>query len=106
MKDLEEDKGYEIVAERLGSESIIWRLFGPVDGHIIKPESITCDSDGNGYISDQGNNRILKINSLTGVILGILLLEKKDIWSMRWSNREPNLTLWEYNQISTYFVPE
>ena len=130
MKDWEEDQGYEIIAVKLGSETfvwsggclvqltvsslrsntIMWRLYGPVDGHVIKPESITCDSDGNGYISDQGNNRILKVNSLTGEILGILLLEEKEIWSMRWSNREPNLTLWEYNQISdqisTYFVPE
>ena len=101
MKDWEEDQGYEIIAVKLGTETIErWRLFGPVDGLISKPESITCDSDGNGYISDQGNNRILKINSLTGEILGILLLEEKETWSMRWSNREPNLTLWEYNQIS------
>ena len=110
MKDWEEDQGYEIIAVKLRSNTIMWRLYGPVDGHIIKPESMTCDSDGNGYISDQRNNRILKINSLTGEILGILLLEEKEIWSMRWSNREPNLTLWEYNQISdqisTYFVPE
>ena len=107
-KDLEEYKGYEIIAERLGSESIAWRLSGPVDGHIIKLVAITCDSDGNAYISDQGNNRILKINSLTGEILGILLLEEKEVWSMRWSNREPNLTLWDHisDQISTYFVPE
>ena len=99
VKDKKEDQDYEIIAVKLGSATIVWRLFGSVDGLIIKPESMTCDGEGNAYVSDLGNN--LKINSLTGEVLSILLFEERMvIYSMRWSNREPNLTLWEYNQIS------
>ena len=104
VKDVKED--YEIIAVKLGTEKIVWRLSGQVDGHIIKPLSMTCDSEGNAYVSDQGNNRILKINSLTGEVLSILLFEEEEtkIYSMRWSNREPNLTLRTKNQISIYFL--
>ena len=113
VKDKKEDQGYEIKAARLGSETIVWRLFGSVDSLIIKPESMTFDSEGNAYIDDLQNNRILKINSLTGEILSILLLDGKDnekknlnIISMRWSNTEPNLTVRTRKHTSTYFVPK
>ena len=113
MKDKEEDQGYEIKTVRLGSESIVWRLFGSVDGLIIKPESMTSDLEGNAYVDDLRNNRILKINSLTGDVLSILLFdgkenEKTDLYkiSIRWSNTEPNLTVRTEKHISTYFVPK
>ena len=107
MVDDKETKDYEIITMKLGSETIIWRLFGPVEGHVFKPIAITCDPEGNAYVHDPGNIRILKINSLTGEILSILLLEVKErILSMRWSYREPNLTVLQENQISTYFVPK
>ena len=107
MKDTEEED-YEIIAVKLGSESIVWRLYGPVDGYVIKPESITCDIDGNAYVGDRATNRILKIDGLTGEILSILLFELEEIriQSIRWTNTEPNLTLLEGKLISTYFVPK
>ena len=107
IKDTKQDQGYEIIAVKLGSETIIWRLSGPVEGRVIKPEYMTCDSDGNAYVNDKGTNRILKIDSLTGNVLSILLVEEeeKQIVSMRWSDSEPNLTLCRVNQISTYFIP-
>ena len=107
LKDKEEDKGYEVIAVRLGSETIVWRLSSLVDGCVIKPECMTCDPEGNAYVSDRGNNRILQINSSTGVTLSIIVLkEKAMIWSMHWSNMEPNLTLKTKNGIITYFVPK
>ena len=110
MKDEEEDQDYEIVAVKLGNGTIVWRMTGPLHCGIIKPDSITCDSDGNAYVSGRATNRILKINSLTGEILSILLFEEeeeeKTIESICWSNTEPNLTLQTGKQISTYFVPK
>ena len=84
----------------------MWKQYGPVEGHAIKPESITCDPEGNAYISDR--NTILKINSLTGKVLRILLLEenKNVILFVRCSNTEPNLALQSGDWISTYFVPK
>ena len=104
VKDREED--YELLAVRLGSRSIAWRLFGPVEGRLFQPGSETCDSDGNAYVSDRMTNRILKIDGLTGEILSILLVEDGDkmIQSMRWSNTVPNLILSRGKQISTYFI--
>ena len=101
------DKGHEIIAVKLGSNTIVWRLFGPVDGHVIKVYCIACDTDGNAYVGDQGRSRILKINSLTGEILSILLFEEEmtKIHQICWSNREPNLTFRMENQISTFYVP-
>ena len=69
IKDFKDDTDYEIMAMRLGSEAIVWRMYGAVDGHVVKPEFITCDTDGNAYVNDRVINRILKINSLTGEIL-------------------------------------
>ena len=108
VKDKREGRDYEIIAVKLGSDTIVWRLLGSVDGHVIKPSFITCDTDGNAYVNDRGNNRILKIDSLTGEVLSILLFEEKEITihSMRWSDTEPNLTIRRANDISTYFVPK
>ena len=108
MKQWQSDEDYEIKAVDLTNVTKIWKLFGPVNGHINKPECITCDQEGNGYVSDRTTNRILKIDTLTGDILGILLLEDKEkrISSIHWSNTEPNLTLLTVNGISTYFVPK
>ena len=104
----EVDQDYEIIAVKLGTDNIVWRLSGPVDGCIIKLECIVSDSEGNAYVGDRGSSRILQISSLTGEILSILLFEdeKMPIWSMRWSNMEPNLTLSTQNRISIYFVPK
>ena len=105
--DMKEDPDYEIIAAMLGSNIIVWRLFGPLHSRIMKPESITSDSQGNAYVNDRGNNRILQINSLTGEVLRILLFEEEGmIWSIRWSNEEPNLTLSTKTGISTYFLPK
>ena len=83
VKDVKDD--YELIAMKLGSNIILWRLYGPVNGRVIKPESVECDTDGNAYVNDQGNSRILKINSLTGEVLSILLFEEEEmkILSMR-----------------------
>ena len=109
-RDLFNGQDYEIIAAKLGNGSIMWRLLGPVDGQIIKPKSIACDSDDNVYVSDLATNRILQINVLTGMVLRILLLDEDEhsetIQSMRWSNIEPNLTVRTSKQISTYFVPK
>ena len=103
-----DDQDNEMIAVKLESENIIWRLFGPVEDLIIKPECITCDPEGNAYVSDRGNNRILKIDSLTGNVLSILLIaeEGNEIYSMRWSKTEPNLTykFEGIESIDTYFV--
>ena len=104
MKNFKEDQDYEIIAVKLGSETVVWRLSGLVDGCVIKPECVTCDPEGNAYVSDVGNNRILQINSLTGVTLSIMVLKDTAIRSMRWSDTEPNLTLRTENRINTYFV--
>ena len=103
------DQDNEILAVKLEGGAVLWRLFGLVNGVIIKPRSITCDPEGNAYICDKATNRILKINSLTGEVLRILVLEEKEnktIISIRWSNTEPNLTVRTDKGISTYFVPK
>ena len=100
---------HEIIAVKLESGMVLWRLSGPVDGVLIKPKSITCDPEGNAYVSDLATNRILQINVLTGDLLRILLLdeeENKTIVSMRWNTTEPNLTVRTAKHISTYAVPK
>ena len=102
------DEDYEILAAKLKNDKKVWKLFGPVGGHMIKPESMTCDNEGNVYVTDRSCNRILKINGLTGEVLRILLLDEEEedekIISIHWSSTEPNLTVLTENQISTYFV--
>ena len=104
---VEGDHDYEIIAVRLETRNIVWNLFGQVEGHVIQPGSLTYDLDGNAYVSDRANNRILKIDSLNGEILSILLVEDgdEDIRFIDWSNTEPKLTVWRGYQIETYFVP-
>ena len=52
MKHWEDDKDYEIKAVDLTNVTKIWKLFGPVNGHIIKPQCVTSDTEGNAYVSD------------------------------------------------------
>ena len=103
------NKNNEIQALRLGAErSVIWRLSGMVDGLPFKPHSITSDNDGNAYISDGRNRRILKMNSSTGNVKSILLLEEdhmEQTFYLRYSHTEPNLTLISGERIVTYNIP-
>ena len=90
---LNEDK--EIEAMKFGRDYPVKKLSGTVGGHVIKPDALTSDAEGNVYISDKANDRILKINGLTGKVLKIIKLEgkKKKICCLLWSDTEPNLTL-------------
>ena len=61
-----------------------------------KPDALTTDVEGNVYIGDGANDRILKMDGLTGDVLSIILLEennKEPIRFLFWSDTEPNLTL-------------
>ena len=110
LKNPVSDEDYELIAMKLDSGTVMWRFLGPVDDHTFKPRCITCDDEGNAYVSDRATNRILQIDSLTGEILRILLLDEEEdserIQSMRWSNTEPNLTFRTGNGMNTYFVPK
>ena len=99
---------YSVVALTLESGTIIWKMCGEVEGQVIKPFAITCDPEGNAYVSDRNSNRILKIDSLTGEVMSILLVEEEEeqIRSMCWSNTKPNLTLRTKSQISTYSIDQ
>ena len=72
---------------------------------MIKPDAINSDRKGNVYIGEGANNRILKINSLTGDIVSILLLEeerKDPMHSLFWSDTQPNLTVVHADTVRTY----
>ena len=43
-----------MIAVKLESRILVWKLSGEVDGHIIKTWCITSDPDGNAYVSDRG----------------------------------------------------
>ena len=104
---VERDQQYEIMAIKVDGGNILWRLCGPVDGCVIQPKSITCDEDGNANVTDRATSRIFKIDILTGEILNLLLLEGEQlIYSIRWSNTEPNITLSQKNQVITYSIPK
>ena len=47
----------EIIAMKMLSANIVWRLFGPIEGRLINPECMTCDKDGNAYVSDRGKQQ-------------------------------------------------
>ena len=101
---ISEDK--EIEAIKFGSESPTWKL-SEVGGHVFEPDALTSDSEGNVYVGDGANNRILKINGLTGDVIGVFLLEKENtmpIHSLFWSDTEPNLTLIREDRIITYNI--
>ena len=55
-----------IIAVKLESGAIIWKICGEVEGQVIKPFAISCDPEDNAYVSDRNSNRILKIDGLTG----------------------------------------
>ena len=105
----------EILAVKLEGEAAslklsapIWKLSGVMDGYLIKPDTITSDTKGNIYVTDGENNRILKINSFTGDIVSILLLEEENktpIDCLFWSNTEPNLTVVRGYKICSYCIP-
>ena len=104
----------EIKAMKLKSEATtlrlfaaIWKLPTVVDDSMISPESINSDKKGNIYVGDGVNNRILKINSFTGDIVSILLLEdesKDPIRTVFWSDTEPNLTVIRGDIVISYYI--
>ena len=81
-----------------------WELPGHVEDHDIDPVSMISDTEGNVYIDDGANNRILKIKSSTGNVLSILLLKKnwETIRCLCWSQTHRNLIVQRDNRISSY----
>ena len=100
-----EDNG--IKAVKLENGNPIWKLSGVVGGQMFDPDAITSNTEGNVYVSDGANNRILKINGFTGDVVSVFLLEKENkmpIRSLFWSDTKPNLTLIHGHKISTYNI--
>ena len=83
----------------------IWKLSRVVDGHAIKANAITSDKKGNIYVADGANNRILKINGLTGDVVSIMQTEE-GLHDLFWSDTEPNLIVAYSDKISCYCIPE
>ena len=103
-----ESEGVEAV--KLDCElSAIWSLSGMVDGLPFKPDSVTCDDDGNAYVGDGTRNRIIKIDSSTGVVITVFQLVEENqmqIRSLFWSKNEPSLTVVRGHRISTFYIPQ
>ena len=100
-------KNGEIGGVKFGSESSKWNLTGVVGDLVIKPDAVTTDAEGNIYVSDGTNNRILKLNALNGDIISTILLEednKENIRFLLWLETEPNLTTISGDRISTYNI--
>ena len=99
-----------VAAVRLDNEmSVLWRLSEEVDRLPVKPDSITCDTDGNAYVGDGTRNRIIKIDSFTGDVINVLQLaeeNQRQIRSLFWSQNEPSLTVVRKNTISTHYIPQ
>ena len=86
----------ETEAATLKLSAPMWKLSGLADGLVILPDAITSDKKGNVYVGDGLNNRVLKINSLTGTVHSNLHLEERNrerINSLSWSDTEPNLIM-------------
>ena len=84
----------------------IWKLSGMVYSRVMKPDALTSDKRGNILVGDGANQRIMKINSLTGDIMGILLWQEnnhnQEIRSLFWSDTEPILTVVRGDRFSSY----
>ena len=95
-------------AAKLKLSDSIWQLSGVVDDLVIKPTALTSDKKGNIYVGDGVNSRVLKINSLTGEVLSVLLLEEQNlelIRSLFWSDTGPNLIVIRGETIICYCIP-
>ena len=98
----------KIEAVKLENSRKIWKLSDNVGGHVIRPDALTTDAEGNIYVSDEVN-RILKINGLTGKLLSTVQLEEKNkdpIRDLFWSDSENNLIVVHGHRISSHCVPE
>ena len=51
----------------------VWQLKGEVLGKKIRPEGVSCDSEGRVYHADRGNSRVLIVNGYTGQVIQRLL---------------------------------
>ena len=99
-------KNERVEAVRLGKEkSTLWSL----SGLPIKPDSVTSDTDGNVYVGDGTNNRIIKINSFTGDLITVLQLGEESqmqIHSLFWTKNKPSLTVVRGDKFSTFYIPQ
>ena len=84
-----------IQAVRLSYGTVVWDIAGEVAGKEIKPYGVCNDSDGNIYVADSNNERILMLDSKTGELLQVLMQEEKtgDIFDVCWTESQPQLTV-------------
>ena len=73
----------------------MWEVVGEVAGKEIKPYGVCSDNDGNVFVADGNNERVLVLDSKTGQLLQVLLQEEKtgDIFDVCWTENQPQLTI-------------
>ena len=99
----------QVQAVKLENNRKIWELSENIGGYVIKPGVLTTDSEGNIYTRNGANNRILKINGVTGKLLSTAQLKEKNkepIRALFWAATKPNLIVVHGYRISSYCVPE
>ena len=65
-----------MIAAKIGNGGVIWWWFGDVVGQEVNPQCLAHDKEGNTIVSDKVSNRLLKINGLSGHIMGIFQVEE------------------------------
>ena len=66
---------YEVQAVKLhgAGQTPVWQLQGKVLGKKIYPYGVSCDAEGQVYVADMRNRRVLLLNGYTGEVIQKLL---------------------------------
>ena len=66
-----------------------------IEGKKIKPTGLCHDVNGQIYVTDRNNKRLLLLNAKEGKVRQVLQLVdgKSDMWAVRWSSTKPQLTV-------------
>ena len=75
--------------------AVLWEFTQDVEGMILYPRGLSCDDDGQIYVADGFNERLVLLNGKNGDLLQVLLRNEETCWiyDISWTNSPPQITV-------------
>ena len=93
--DDQDNKGKRIEALNLHDNCKVWQFEGCLDGKKVAPNTICCDEEGQLFVGDDANIRVLLLDGGKGELLRVFKHDNEisSVWNVCWNDASQQLTV-------------